>query len=59
MCAPKIEAPEPPAQRQTRKQPEIKARTDDPNQRRRGFASLISRTASLQPANTTASGFGG
>lgn len=59
MCAPKIEAPETPAQRQTQKQPEIKARTDDPSKRRRGYAALIAQAPSLQPASTTAAGFGG
>ena len=55
MCAPKVEAPEAPAQRQTKKQPEFKTRTDDPNNRRRGYAALVSRAPSLQPATTTAS----
>lgn len=54
MCAPKIEAPETPAQRQTMKQPEYKARTDDPNKRKRGYAALLARSPSLQPASTTA-----
>ncbi len=58
MCMPKIKAPEPappPATRQTMKQPEIKARDDDPNRRRRGYAALMARSPSLQPAMTTAS----
>jgi len=55
MCsAPDV--PPPPARRQTQKDPERKEFSDgDPRNRRRGYASLISRAPSLQPATTTAS----
>lgn len=56
MCmAPKVPPPPPPpAQRQAMRQPEIKARTDDPMRRRRGYAALMRvGQPALQPPLTT------